>query len=232
MRIRKAAAWGVHVYTASGLVLALVQIWALTRADAPLFFTMNWIACVIDATDGTLARRLEVKKVVPEFDGRRLDDIVDYLTFVFLPALALPAFGLLDGPWMWAAALPVLSSAYGFCQDRAKTDDAFVGFPSYWNILALYLYVLHPTPLVSTVVLAVLALLVFVPIHYLYPSRTRLLMPVTVALGVIWAAAMLAVGLAPNAEWARPLTLASLYYPAYYLVLSLVHDRRVRRATG
>lgn len=232
MRIRKAAAWGVHLYTASGLVLALVQIWALAHADAPLFFTMNWIACVIDATDGTLARRLEVKKVVPEFDGRRLDDIVDYLTFVFLPALALPAFGLLDGPWMWAAALPVLASAYGFCQDRAKTDDAFVGFPSYWNILALYLYVLQPTPLVSTVVLAVLALLVFVPIHYLYPSRTRLLMPVTVALGVIWAAAMLAVGLAPNAEWARPLTLASLYYPAYYLVLSLVHDRRVRRATG
>ena len=232
MRIRRVAAWGVHMYTASGLVLALVQIWALANNDAPLFFTMNWIACVIDATDGTLARRLEVKKVVPEFDGRRLDDIVDYLTLVFLPALALPAFGLLHWPWMWAAALPVLSSAYGFCQDRAKTDDALVGFPSYWNILALYLYVLQPPPMISTVVLAVLALLVFVPIHYLYPSRTRLLMPVTVALGVIWAAAMLAVGLAPNAEWARPLTWVSLYYPAYYLVLSLVHDRRIRRATG
>jgi phosphatidylcholine synthase len=229
---RRAAAWGVHFYTATGLPLAMLACVALAQQDASLFFLTLTIAAIVDATDGTLARKVGVREVVPDFDGRKLDDIVDFLNFAFLPGLALMAFPLLPEGWSWAAALPVLASGYGFCQERAKTDDAFVGFPSYWNIHVLYLYVLDTDPWAGLASTLLFTVLVFVPIHYLYPSKTKLLKPLTVGLGILWTLMVLALCLQPEAAWARPLALVSLFYPVYYMVLSLVHHQRVHAAVA
>ncbi len=227
MSVRRFAAWGVHFYTALGLPLSALAMEALTRQDANAFFGYLWVACFVDSTDGTMARRVKVREVVPEFDGRKLDDIVDFLTFAFLPALAVPALGLVPKEWAWVAVLPLMASGYGFCQEKAKTPESFVGFPSYWNIVVLYLYVLGATPIVTTAVLAFLSLLVFVPIHYVYPTKAKLWKPVTIGFGALWAAAMAPVCFFPDAAWAPTVTWISLLYPAYYLVISIVHHQRV-----
>ena len=226
-RRRRAIAWTVHAYTGLGLPLAFLASIALYQGSATWFFLACWGTCFIDATDGTMARRARVKEVLPEFDGGLLDNIIDYLTFTFLPALALPAFGMLPGHWMWVALLPILSSGYGFAQARAKTEESFVGFPSYWNIVVLYLYVLDATPLVTTIVLAVLALLVFVPIHYIYPTKTRFLRTFTVGLGALWALAASVLCAFPDAEWTETVAWITLAYPVYYFFASLAHHRRI-----
>ncbi len=225
---RRAAAWGVHLYTAMGLPVAFLAAIALARSDASTFWACSWLACAIDATDGMLARRVRVREVIPSFDGRKLDDIVDYLTFVFLPMLALPALKIVPG-LEWVSVIPLIASAYGFCQDRAKTQESFVGFPSYWNIIVLYLYVLKPPAAVAAGILLVLSVLVFVPIHYIYPTKAKMWKPVTVIGGVAWALALVPVCVAPDAPWAPTIAAWSLLYLAYYLVASLVHHYRHAR---
>lgn len=224
----RARAWGVHAFTLLGLPLAFLAAGGLAKGDARMFFAAMWATAVIDSVDGTLARRARVKEVVPQFDGALLDNIIDFLTFVFLPVLALPALGLLPGHWIWVAMLPLVASGYQFCQAHAKTDESFIGFPSYWNVVVIYLYVLDSPPWFSAVLLAVMATLVFVPTHYLYPSRTRWMRPLTITLGAIWGAALIAMCVDPDSAWAETLGWASLYFPAYYFVLSFIHDRRIR----
>jgi phosphatidylcholine synthase len=221
------AAWSVHFYTALGLPLAMASVFALMRQDVRTFFFLNCVAVFVDATDGTFARRFRVREVLPEFSGRRLDDIVDFLTFAFLPSLALVAFGLLPPGWEELAALPVLASAYGFCQEQAKTEDAFVGFPSYWNVLVLYAVLLGAGPWLMAALLVVFGALVFVPVHYVYPTKTKLLRNWTLGFGVVWAAMLTALSLFPTEPWSRPTAWATLAYPAWYIGVSLVHHRRV-----
>lgn len=223
---RRLAAWGVHAYTAMGLPLSVWAAKALHEGDAATFFACMWFTCAIDASDGTLARRVRVKDVVPEFDGGLLDNIVDYLTFAFLPALALPALGLVSGAAAWVTMLPVLASGYQFCQATAKTDDSFVGFPSYWNIVVLYLYVLHATPAVTVGIITALSVLAFVPIHYLYPTKAKFMRVPTWAFGSVWAASLVPVCFAPDAAWAYPVTAVGVSFPVYYFVVSLVHHAR------
>jgi phosphatidylcholine synthase len=225
-----AAAWAVHLYTALGLPLAVLGAQALWHGDGVRYFLLATIACLIDASDGFLARRAHVKTVVPHFNGRRLDDIVDYIHFTALPLAALPALGLIPEGQAWLLSIPMMASAYGFCQEQAKTEDAFVGFPSYWNIFALYFFVLDARPVVILGTLGVLSLLVFVPVHYVYPSRTRLLQKWTVGLGVIWTLMVIALALRPEEPWAKPLAWVSLYYPVYYTLLSFVHHARIKAA--
>jgi phosphatidylcholine synthase len=228
-RRRKLAAWGVHAYTALGLPLAFLSTAALFEKNVELFFALNCLAVFVDATDGTLARRVNVREVLPAFVGRRLDDIVDFIIFAFLPSLALSVLGMLPKGFEWAAFVPLLSSAYGFCQDRAKTDESFVGFPSYWNIGVLYLYVLGTGPLANLLTILVFSVLVFVPIHYVYPTKTRLWKPVTLVFGYLWAAVMLVVALNLHAPWARDVALISTAFPLYYFVLSAVNHVRIVR---
>ena len=230
---RRAAAWGVHAYTALGLPLNMFGAWALIEQDARTFFLTQCAAVFVDATDGFMARGVKVKEVVPEFDGRRLDDIIDFITFSFMPAVALPLLGLVPESWAAFCAVPLLASAYGFCQDRAKTDQSFVGFPSYWNIVLLYLYVLGASPEVTVGLFSVLALLVFVPIHYVYPTRTLFLRPVTLVLGVLWAMAMTFVAWDVEHPLAVPVAWVSLTYVGYYTVISgLNHLRMTRSPAG
>jgi phosphatidylcholine synthase len=227
---RRAAAWGVHAYTALGLPLNLMGAWALFEHDARAFFLTQCAAIFVDATDGVMARTVDVKNVTPDFNGRRLDDIIDFITFSFMPAVALPMLGLIPEGWSWFCAVPLLASGYGFCQERAKTDESFVGFPSYWNIVLLYLYVLQATPAFTVGLLSLLAVLVFVPIHYVYPTRTPLLRPVTIGAGVLWAAVMTFVAYDVRHPWAVPLAWGSLSYVAYYTVVSGINHARMRAA--
>src|SRR5262249_41661347 len=156
------------------------------------------------------------------FDGSRLDDLVDYYTYVIVPAVFLVHLKLLPaGAALPVACLVVIASAYGFCRTDAKTaDHYFTGFPSYWNIVAFYLYALGWPPAVNAAIVTALAIGVFVPIRYVYPSRTTTLRALTVGLGLVWGAVVLW-ALANLDRSPRGLVVASLAYPIYYFALSV-----------
>jgi phosphatidylcholine synthase len=220
-------AWGVHAYTASGAVLAYLTVTAVVSGEYRTAFLWMLLATLIDATDGWMARAARVKDVLPRVNGARLDDIVDYLTFVFAPAFLIERAGLVgDLEGRVAVAAILLSSAYGFSQEDAKTaDHFFTGFPSYWNIVAFYLFAAALPPGVNAAILIALAILVFVPIRYVYPSRTPTLRTVTLTLGIAWGA-MLAVLVMGLPSVSRVWLVVSLMYPIYYVVLSLWLQRR------
>jgi phosphatidylcholine synthase len=223
------AAWLVHIYTASGAVLAFAGAWAVVHGYDRIALGSMFIATIIDGTDGALARRADVKRVIPEIDGARIDDIVDYITFVFLPMLLLEASGGLYWSGLPVVAVVLLSSMYGFVAPDAKTADAFfTGFPSYWNIVILYLLVFHVPPGWNAVILLALSGLIFVRIGYVYPSRTPTLRPVTLTLASIWAV-LLAIMIARFPSPPRAIAIASLAFPVYYFTLSLwLNARRAR----
>ena len=225
---------GVHLYTALGSVLGF---WIVIAAFEGEVVTALWLGLAtlwIDGTDGMLARRFRVKETIPWFDGARMDDIVDYLTYVFAPIVLLWTTDRLpDGPTGWiVAALPLLASCYQFCRVDAKTSDHFfLGFPSYWNVVAFYAIVLDVGPTGVAISLAVLTVLVFVPVRYVYPSRTGLLRGLNLALAGVWLvtyAVLLAQYPDPN-----PVVVAlSLGYLVYYNALSIgftVAGGRTRR---
>jgi phosphatidylcholine synthase len=230
--VGRAAAWGVHLYTATGAVTGFLAALAVIDGDYRRAFLWLVAATFVDASDGVLARIARVKERLPGFDGARLDDIVDYLTYVFVPVLLLHHAGALPaGPGGIAVALAVLlSSAYGFASLDAKTDDYFfTGFPSYWNVVAVYLFALRLPPSVNAVILLVLVALVFVRIGYVYPSRTPVLRGLTTVLGAVWALMVFAIVLMmPDVP--RALLLGSLYFPLYYTGLSFVLHARRRSA--
>lgn len=221
---QRAAAWAVHAYTATGSVFGLLFVVAAVEGRLREAFAWSFCAMIVDASDGTLARRFAVKEHVPEFDGALLDNVIDYLTYVFAPLVLLQQNGYLpDGATGLAvAALPLLASCYQFCRTDAKTDDhLFWGFPSYWNVVAFYLVVLSAGPTATTTVLVVCSVLVFVPVGYLYPSRTTSFRRSSVLLGLLWAAAsVLLVVQLPDPS--LPLAYASLLYVVYYVAISLV----------
>ena len=218
-----AAAWLVHLYTATGTVLALLTVMAVWEGDTVRALWLGLVAMVVDGTDGMLARRLQIKRCIPWFDGALLDNIVDYLTYVFTPMVLLWSAGYLgDGLSATVlAVVPLLASAYQFCRVDAKTDDhLFLGFPSYWNIVAFYVVVLDLGPGSVALLLAVCAALVFVPIGYVYPSRTETMWRLTLVLTTVWLvsyAVLLAQLPSPSPVW---LTI-SLAYVLYYVGLSL-----------
>jgi len=188
------------------------------------------LAVVIDATDGTLARRAHVKEIISWFDGDRLEDIVDYLNYVLVPCVLMIRADLLpQEDALWLVAFPLLASAYGFCQKAAKTSDHFfLGFPSYWNIVAFYFYVLKTPLWVNAFLVLIFSALVFVPIRYLYPSRSPVLRGLTVSLGVLWGImVMIIIYLLPQPP--TSLVLGSLLFPAYYLILSFWLEASRRR---
>ena len=231
MTLASAAAWAVHLYTALGAVCGFGAVLATVQADYRGAFLWLVAATCIDATDGVLARAADVKTHAPRFDGARLDDIVDYLTYVFAPAFLMYRAGVLPETWGVAvAAIVLLSSAYGFAATDAKADDHFfTGFPSYWNIVAVYLFAAELPQAINGAFLLVLSALVFVRIGYIYPTRTPELRGLTIALGAIWAVMVLAIILMmPDVP--RLLLLGSLFFPVYYTVLSLVLQGRRRKA--
>ena len=227
---KRLAAWTVHAYTAAGLVAAFAGALAVFDGRYRTAFFMMIAATVVDGTDGFLARAADVKRLTPGLDGARLDDIVDYVTFVFLPMLVVYCSGLVAGvPGFLTVGIVLLSSAYGFAFSDAKTGDHFfTGFPSYWNIVALYLYAARLPRAFNMGLLIVLSVLVFVRIGYVYPTRTPVLRGPTLALGLVWAVMVTAM-VVQLPSVSRGLLIASLFFPVYYTVLSVaLHARRSR----
>jgi len=231
---RQVAAWGVHLLTASGAVAGILSVLAAERGDPATALWWMAYTLAVDCFDGTLARAVGVKQVLPWFDGTRLDDLVDYFTYVIVPALFMLWTDLLPP----AIAVPlacavVLASAYQFSRTDAKTTDHyFTGFPSYWNILAYYLYALGWPTAANAAAVIICVLLVFVPIRYVYPSRMPTMRALTVGLGVAWGAATLFAlyQLHRDGVASRALVVGSLLFPLYYVGLSIVLSaRRVSR---
>jgi len=215
-------AWLAHLYTASGAVFAFLAARAVIDFDYPAAFFWLGVQVVVDATDGMFARAARVSERLPWFNGSKLDDIIDYLAYVFVPALFVWRAILVPDAWtVFVAAAMLLSSAYGFNRDDAKTDDHFfTGFPSYWNIVVGYLYLLQLSQRTNAIILVTLAVLVFVPIRYVYPSRTMALKWPTLALGTIWAILLTwIIWRLPAID--GPWIMLSLVFPAYYFALSL-----------
>jgi phosphatidylcholine synthase len=223
----------VHLYTASTMIVLLLSTHLLLHDRLDLALVVLLLAVAIDSTDGMLARRYRVKEVVPGLDGRRLDDIIDYVSYVFLPVVFMLKAGMLAAPVVLFGALPLLASAFGFARVDAKLDDDgfFLGFPSYWNILVAYFYLLGTPPWLNTTVVAVCAALVLVPTRYIYITR----MPQHRWLNFNWAliCGLALLGALVAAGALRQLLLyLSLTYPVYYTIYSFVLDWRARKATG
>lgn len=232
MSMKKILAWCVHFYTATGLLAAAFIAVLIVRGGDEAFrgaLALMLLATFVDSTDGWLARRARVREVLPGFDGRRLDDLVDFLNYTSLPLLLVWRAGILPGAQAYWLLVPLLASAYGFSQSDAKTDDGFfLGFPSYWNVVAFYLYMLRPAPAFSLAVIVGLSVLTFVPWRYLYPSSPRARWGrLTIILCALWAASLVFI-LANAAASNRLLVLFSLAFPVYYMAVSWAITFRLR----
>ncbi|MEM9776708.1 MAG: CDP-alcohol phosphatidyltransferase family protein [Chloroflexota bacterium] len=220
----KVKAWSVHAFTATGGFWGLLGLYAAVNQDWRMVFFWMIVATFVDAVDGYFARLANVKKVIPHFDGALLDNIIDYFTYVLLPAAVVYLHPNLMPSWEWAigaAAIMSMTSGYQFCRTDAKTEDhTFLGFPSYWNIVVMYLVLLTPNPWVSFALLALCGVLVFVPIKYAYPSRMLRFQTPTLVLSYIWGAILaVAIFMYPNHPiW---LVYTSLFFSVYYIGISL-----------
>ena len=226
MSAARAKAYAVHLYTASGVALAFLAAAEIASPvpDARTVFLLFAGTVLVDASDGPLARRWEVKRFAPSIDGRTIDDIVDYLTYTFLPLLLVWRMGWLPEPGALWVIPALLASLFGFANTSAKDEEGgfFLGFPSYWNVIALYAGILHHLygPWVNAVMLLALAALTLAPLSFVYPN----LAPRPWRLPVL-AGAMLWLGIlfALLVDYPRPpawLFWVSLLYPVLYTALS------------
>lgn len=188
LMLTKAKAWGAHAVTSSGVILALLALLALVDGQPKGCLMWLGIALLVDGLDGTLARKFEVKRVLPHFDGSALDLVVDYLTYVFIPAIFIYRFVPLPPHFeLVAVGIILLSSLFCFCNVNMKSaDNYFIGFPAAWNVVALYFYVLDLAPWFSMAVVLVLAALTLTRVKFLHPFRVRQLMAVNITITSIW----------------------------------------------
>jgi phosphatidylcholine synthase len=184
----------VHCFTASGAALGLAAVFAAAEGRFTAMFGWLGVALVVDAVDGTLARRLEVEKNVPHIDGVALDLVIDFLNYVVVPLVALWRSGLFAPPVAFLLCCVVCAaSALYFADRRMKTHDYwFRGFPAVWNVLVFYLLVLRPEPVISALVVIAAAALMFAPVVFVHPLRVVRLRPVTLTATGLWSAAALA----------------------------------------
>ena len=213
------AAFAVHIFTACGAACALLALLAAVAAHWPAMFLWLGLALLIDGVDGTFARRLRVAEVLPRWSGEVLDLVVDITTYVFVPAYALAASGLL--PWPIAVPLGlivVVTGALYFADRRMKTaDHYFRGFPALWNVAVFYLFVLKLPAWLAAAVVVALAVLTFAPVHFVHPMRVAHLRVLTAAALVIWALlAFVAVikNLAPGFWTVTGLCVLAIYFVA------------------
>src|SRR3954454_7338787 len=217
MPAKRIFAFSVHVLTAAGAAVALFALLAATHGNWPLMFLWLGVALVIDAVDGPLARLLNVAEVLPNWSGDTLDLVVDYTTYVFVPAYAVAAGGLMsDALAISSAAAILITGTLYFANRQMKTsDNCFRGFPAVWNLVAFYLLMLRPGTAIAAVVVALFAVLTFVPIRFVHPFRVRRLRTVTVALLTLWAVLALAAvkqNLVPEPWIAIALCVIGLYF--------------------
>src|SRR6201995_4669044 len=217
---RRAAAFSVHVFTARGAGLALLALMEAVREHWAAMFAWLGVALVVDAVDGPMARRLDVMRLQPNWSGATLDPVVDFVTYVFVPAYAITASRLLmpvAAPLLGIGV--VISGALYFADRRMKRDDNhFRGFPGLWNAAAFYLFLLRWPPLMSSLAIAILIVATFLPFYVLHPVRVARLRWLTLTLMAAWAVLGLYV-LVQDFEVEWPVTVA-LCAIAVYVVAS------------
>lgn len=226
--ITRLGAASVHVLTATGAVLALLALRAVQIGDWQMMFVWLGAALFVDAIDGPLARRVKVETILPRFSGERLDLIVDYLTYVAVPAFALTEAELLPEASRLPAAIAILlSSLFHVADLKSKTEEGyFVGFPAIWNIVLLYLFALQPPPLVSLAIVVILVVFTFVPILSVHPFRVARLRPLTCLLTIAWAGAAAAAvaNPFPSPLWVQVLLIVTAAYFAGVGLLRSLRD--------
>jgi phosphatidylcholine synthase len=223
---KKIAAWLVHLYTASGGVIGMMALFAAADGQVRIAFLLLCLTTLIDATDGILARKAQVSWVLPRFSGAMVDNVIDVLTFVWVPVFIMGSQHLL--PSLAWTAVPIIAALYAYGQVDMKTDDAFfLGFPSYWNFIALYMFWLRPEPVIAVLMVVIPGILSFIPTRYLYPSKNPILSKTSWLMGSVWS--VLVLYLLTQESPDRNLVLLSLFYPVYYLALSFYLDLRVRQ---
>lgn len=222
------AAWGVHAFTASGSFIGLFTLINIYNHNYIAALWLMAITVVIDSVDGTLARVVQVKLVLPNIDGTLLDNIVDYLNYVITPCFFLFVNpGMLPNLYNYIILLGiVITSSYQFCQADAKTPDHFFkGFPCYWNIAVFYMFIFHTSAMTNAIILSIFCVLIFVPIKYVYPSRLDYLTP-SRFLKIMMHCFSLVYGISSAVLlWTYPnlnklFMILSLSYVALYLILS------------
>jgi phosphatidylcholine synthase len=218
-RARLVAAFTVHLLTASGAAIAFGALIAAIQGEFTVMFALLGLALLIDGVDGALARRLRVAELLPRWSGETLDHVVDYLTYVFVPAYALASGAILPQPFAIPAAVAILiSGAIYFADKRMKTDDGyFLGFPALWNLAAFYLFIVQPAAYVALAVVALLVVLTFSPIAFIHPLRAKRWLAVNLILLVVWAAfgaVALAYHLVPPPAYIIGLLVVGLYFVA------------------
>jgi phosphatidylcholine synthase len=223
----RALAFSVHILTACGAALALIALDAAVSGEWAFMFVVLGIALIVDSIDGPLARAVKVAERLPRWSGEVLDLLVDFTTYVFVPAYAIASAELMPTEWTVAVG-PVIAmtGALYFADRNMKTsDNHFRGFPAVWNLVAFYLLLLRPTPLVSAATVAVFAVLHFVPVRFVHPLRFHALRPVTVTLLMLWAvlaAVSLYYGLQPE-FWIK---VALCAIAVYFLTAGLLPVRQ------
>ncbi len=178
----------VHLFTATGAVFAMLAMLAAAEGNWPLMYLWLVVAFFVDGLDGPLARRYDVKTNAPRFDGVLLDLIIDYLTYVFIPAFALFKSGLLPDWTGWVAIILICyASAMYFCDSRMKTDDnSFHGFPGCWNMVVIVMFAVEPNFWVILGLVSVLAVAMFLPLKFIHPVRTRRWRAVSLPMALAW----------------------------------------------
>lgn len=224
-------AWSVHLFTASGAVLALLALAAVQQQRFTEAMLWLFAALVVDGIDGTFARAARVKQLAPRIDGDVLDLVIDYLNYVFVPTIFIWQAELLPGPLaLPLGALIQISSLYVFARRDMKTDDGyFRGFPALWNIVALYLYAAQPPGYAAAAIVAALVALTFAPIHVVHPFRVRDYGRWLAVIATVWAACTLAL-LVPGLGASARLLLAALSAAAALALILAGLRRSLRRA--
>ncbi|HYV69239.1 MAG TPA: CDP-alcohol phosphatidyltransferase family protein [Pseudolabrys sp.] len=220
-------AFTIHVFTATGAALALLALILGTGGHWAGMFLCLGLALVVDGADGPLARAFEVQKLVPRWSGETLDLVVDFTTYVFVPAYAIAASGLLPQPLAIPAGIVVvISGALYFADREMKTaDNYFRGFPAVWNLAAFYLYLLEPPGWLAAVAIVALAGLSFAPVKFLHPLRVQHWRLLNIAILTMWAVLALAAvvqDLSPGPYVTVPLSLIAVYFFTVGLLLDRV----------
>ena len=216
-RVAWACAFAVHIFTATGAALGLLALLAAVRGDWVTMFVWLAVALFVDGIDGTLARALHTSALAPRWSGEALDLVVDFVTYVFVPAYAIASSGLMPASLaLPACVLIVMSSALYFCDREMKTsDNSFRGFPALWNAAAFYLLLLRPPGWAAVAVIVLLVVLTFAPIRFVHPFRVARLRILTVTVLALWAALgllALANDLAPGPAVTAGLVACGLYF--------------------
>ncbi len=228
---REIKALSVHLFTASGVVFAMLAMLAAADEKWDLMFIWLVVAFAVDGADGPLARKYQVEKYAPRFDGVLLDMIIDFITYAFIPAFALFKSGLLPGWTGWAAIILItFASAMYFCDKGMKTaDKSFQGFPGTWNMLVLVLFATEPPFWFTLTLVAVLAVAMFLPLKFVHPVRTKRWRAISMPMIFIWtffAGWAAWVDFHPE-SWAHwGLVVSSVYLLGAGIVQQIVPERR------